>query len=97
MSMIVITRNERVLGCLGFIGRPLFISMNRLLAFKDINSIEVTNQYPGGYWEDLGYNWFAGGIAREGTICAIAGLSVSRGGIRPEKFRRALHPPLLPS
>jgi hypothetical protein len=46
---------------------------------KDITSIEVTNQYPGGYWEDLGYNWFAGGIAREGTICAIAGLSVSRG------------------
>jgi DMSO/TMAO reductase YedYZ molybdopterin-dependent catalytic subunit len=27
---------------------------------KNVTSIEVTNQYPGGYWEDLGYNWYAG-------------------------------------
>jgi DMSO/TMAO reductase YedYZ molybdopterin-dependent catalytic subunit len=33
------------------------------LGFKQprfITSIEVTNQFRGGYWEDLGYNWFAG-------------------------------------
>ncbi|TMH92343.1 MAG: molybdopterin-binding protein, partial [Betaproteobacteria bacterium] len=22
--------------------------------------IFVTNEYPGGYWEDRGYNWFSG-------------------------------------
>jgi DMSO/TMAO reductase YedYZ molybdopterin-dependent catalytic subunit len=22
--------------------------------------IFVTNDYPGGYWEDQGYNWFSG-------------------------------------
>jgi hypothetical protein len=24
------------------------------------DSFEVTNEYPGGYWEDRGYNWFSG-------------------------------------
>jgi DMSO/TMAO reductase YedYZ molybdopterin-dependent catalytic subunit len=23
-------------------------------------AIYVTNTYPGGYWEDQGYNWFSG-------------------------------------
>ena len=27
---------------------------------KWITSIEVTNEYPGGYWEDRDYNWFSG-------------------------------------
>ena len=27
---------------------------------KHIVSIEVTNTYPGGYWENQGYNWFGG-------------------------------------
>ncbi|EEX2446898.1 oxidoreductase, partial [Escherichia coli] len=22
--------------------------------------IEITNHFPGGYWEDQGYNWFGG-------------------------------------
>jgi hypothetical protein len=27
---------------------------------KHIAAIFVTNDYPGGYWEDQGYNWFSG-------------------------------------
>ena len=27
---------------------------------KHIAAIFVTNEYPGGYWEDKGYNWFSG-------------------------------------
>jgi thiosulfate reductase cytochrome b subunit len=27
---------------------------------KSIVAIGVTNAYPGGYWEDQGYNWFSG-------------------------------------
>ena len=27
---------------------------------KWITAIEVTNNYPGGYWESLGENWFGG-------------------------------------
>ena len=33
------------------------------LGFKNpklIAAIFVTNEYPGGYWEDKGYNWFSG-------------------------------------
>ena len=25
-----------------------------------VQAISVTNIYPGGYWEDLGCNWFGG-------------------------------------
>lgn len=44
-------------------GAPMRLKMTTKLGFKQpkyITSIEVTNQYTGGYWEDLGYNWFAG-------------------------------------
>jgi DMSO/TMAO reductase YedYZ molybdopterin-dependent catalytic subunit len=27
---------------------------------KHIVAIGVTNEYPGGYWENRGYNWFGG-------------------------------------
>jgi DMSO/TMAO reductase YedYZ molybdopterin-dependent catalytic subunit len=27
---------------------------------KHIAALFVTNDYPGGYWEDKGYNWFSG-------------------------------------
>lgn len=33
------------------------------LGFKNpkwLTAIEVTNNYPGGYWEDRGYNCFSG-------------------------------------
>ena len=44
-------------------GYPLRLRTSTKLGFKNpkwITSIEVTNRYPGGYWEDLGFNWFSG-------------------------------------
>jgi DMSO/TMAO reductase YedYZ molybdopterin-dependent catalytic subunit len=45
------------------LGAPMRLKTPIKLGFKQpkhIVSIEVTNQFPGGYWENLGYNWFAG-------------------------------------
>jgi DMSO/TMAO reductase YedYZ molybdopterin-dependent catalytic subunit len=44
-------------------GYPLRLRTATKLGFKNpkwITAIEVTNLYPGGYWEDRGYNWFSG-------------------------------------
>ena len=44
-------------------GFPMKLRMPTKLGFKNpkhIMAIFVTNTYPGGYWEDQGYNWFAG-------------------------------------
>ncbi|HJW24336.1 MAG TPA: molybdopterin-dependent oxidoreductase [Rhodocyclaceae bacterium] len=44
-------------------GFPMKLRMPTKLGFKNpkhIMAIEVTNTYPGGYWEDQGYNWFSG-------------------------------------
>ena len=44
-------------------GFPLRLRMATKLGYKNpkwITAIEVTNTYPGGYWENLGFNWFAG-------------------------------------
>ncbi|MES1982139.1 MAG: molybdopterin-dependent oxidoreductase [Pseudomonadota bacterium] len=44
-------------------GYPMKLRMPTKLGYKNpkhINAIYVTNNYPGGYWEDKGYNWFAG-------------------------------------
>jgi DMSO/TMAO reductase YedYZ molybdopterin-dependent catalytic subunit len=44
-------------------GFPLRLRMSTKLGFKNpkwITAIEVTNLYPGGYWEDRGFNWFSG-------------------------------------
>jgi len=44
-------------------GYPLRLRMPTKLGFKNakhIGAIFVTNEYPGGYWEDQGYNWFSG-------------------------------------
>lgn len=44
-------------------GFPLRLRMATKLGYKNpkwITAIEVTNKYPGGYWESLGENWFAG-------------------------------------
>jgi DMSO/TMAO reductase YedYZ molybdopterin-dependent catalytic subunit len=44
-------------------GAPLRLRIPTKLGFKNpkyITSIAVTNHYPGGYWEDKGYNWFSG-------------------------------------
>lgn len=44
-------------------GYPLRLRIPTKLGFKNpkhIGAIFVTNTYPGGYWEDQGYNWFSG-------------------------------------
>lgn len=44
-------------------GYPLRLRIPTKLGFKNpkhIGELFVTNQYPGGYWEDQGYNWFSG-------------------------------------
>jgi DMSO/TMAO reductase YedYZ molybdopterin-dependent catalytic subunit len=44
-------------------GFPLRLRTATKLGFKNpkwITAIEVTNVYPGGYWEDKGFNWHSG-------------------------------------
>jgi DMSO/TMAO reductase YedYZ molybdopterin-dependent catalytic subunit len=44
-------------------GFPLRLRVPTKLGFKNpkhIVTLFVTNDYPGGYWEDQGYNWFSG-------------------------------------
>ncbi len=44
-------------------GYPLKLRVPTKLGFKNpklIAEIFVTNDFPGGYWEDQGYNWFSG-------------------------------------
>ena len=44
-------------------GFPMKLRVPTKLGFKNpkyLAAIFVTNDYPGGYWEDQGYNWFSG-------------------------------------
>ena len=44
-------------------GFPMKLRMPTKVGYKNpkhIQAIFVTNTYPGGYWEDQGYNWFGG-------------------------------------
>jgi DMSO/TMAO reductase YedYZ molybdopterin-dependent catalytic subunit len=44
-------------------GYPVKLRMPTKLGYKNpkhIHTVVVTNTYPGGYWEDQGYNWFGG-------------------------------------
>ena len=44
-------------------GFPMKLRMPTKLGYKNpkhIRAIYVTNTFPGGYWEDQGYNWFGG-------------------------------------
>ena len=44
-------------------GYPMKIRMPTKLGYKNpkhVQALFVTNTYPGGYWEDQGYNWFGG-------------------------------------
>jgi len=44
-------------------GYPMKLRMPTKLGYKNpkhVQAIFVTNTYTGGYWEDLGYNWFGG-------------------------------------
>jgi len=44
-------------------GFPMKLRIPTKLGFKNpkhITALYVTNAYPGGYWEDQGYNWYSG-------------------------------------
>jgi DMSO/TMAO reductase YedYZ molybdopterin-dependent catalytic subunit len=44
-------------------GYPMKLRMPTKLGYKNpkhIQAIFITDTYPGGYWEDQGYNWFGG-------------------------------------
>jgi DMSO/TMAO reductase YedYZ molybdopterin-dependent catalytic subunit len=44
-------------------GAPLRLRTAVKLGYKNakwVRAIEVTNTYPGGFWENQGFNWFAG-------------------------------------
>jgi DMSO/TMAO reductase YedYZ molybdopterin-dependent catalytic subunit len=44
-------------------GYPVKIRIPTKLGFKNpkfVTEVFVTNDYPGGYWEKQGYNWFSG-------------------------------------
>jgi len=44
-------------------GYPMKLRIPTKLGFKNpkhITAMFITNEYPGGYWEDKGYNWFSG-------------------------------------
>jgi DMSO/TMAO reductase YedYZ molybdopterin-dependent catalytic subunit len=44
-------------------GYPLRVRIPTKLGFKNpkfVVEIFVANEYPGGYWENMGYNWFSG-------------------------------------
>ncbi len=44
-------------------GYPMKIRIPTKLGFKNpkfVVAVSVTNNYPGGFWEDYGYNWFSG-------------------------------------
>ena len=44
-------------------GYPLKLRVATKLGFKNpkwITAMFVTNRFPGGFWEDRGYNWFSG-------------------------------------
>ena len=44
-------------------GYPVKVRIPTKLGFKNpkfVTEIFITNDYPGGYWENQGYNWFSG-------------------------------------
>jgi DMSO/TMAO reductase YedYZ molybdopterin-dependent catalytic subunit len=44
-------------------GYPMRLRMSTKLGYKNpkwVTAIEVTNRYPGGFWEEKGFPWFAG-------------------------------------
>ena len=45
---------------------------------KHIMAISSPNNYPGGYWEDQGYNWFSGRLAHQYQHHAADGERASR-------------------
>jgi DMSO/TMAO reductase YedYZ molybdopterin-dependent catalytic subunit len=56
---------------------PLRLRIPTKLGFKsakNLQSIEVTNRYSAGFWENQGYNWFSGSQSGQlhATISAMA-------------------------
>jgi len=68
MATALHPQTQLALGCDGQVllprnGYPVKLRMPTKLGYKNpkhIRAIYVTNTYPGGYWEDQGYNWFGG-------------------------------------
>ena len=60
-TLIALTFHDQVLP--RKFGFPMKVRIPTKLGFKNpkhIMAMFVTNDYPGGYWEDQGYNWFSG-------------------------------------
>ena len=60
-TIMALTFNDKVLPKEN--GFPFKVRVPTKLGFKNpkhVMEIFVTNDYPGGYWEDQGYNWFSG-------------------------------------
>ena len=60
-TTLALTCNGRILEPRN--GYPLKLRMPTKLGYKNpkhIQALYVTDTYPGGYWEDQGYNWFGG-------------------------------------
>ena len=60
-TILALTFRDRVLP--RKYGFPMKLRVPTKLGFKNpkhIMAMFVTNDYPGGYWEDQGYNWFSG-------------------------------------
>ena len=60
-TVLALTFRDRVLP--RKYGFPMKLRVPTKLGFKNpkhIMAMFVTNGYPGGYWEDQGYNWFSG-------------------------------------
>ena len=60
-TLLTLTFRDHVLP--NYYGFPMKLRMPTKLGYKNpklITEIFVTNVYPGGYWEDQGYNWFGG-------------------------------------
>jgi DMSO/TMAO reductase YedYZ molybdopterin-dependent catalytic subunit len=60
-TLLTLTYDEQVLP--PKYGFPMKLRMPTKLGYKNpkhIVAMTVTNTYPGGYWENQGYNWFGG-------------------------------------
>jgi DMSO/TMAO reductase YedYZ molybdopterin-dependent catalytic subunit len=60
-TIMALTFNDKVLPMEN--GFPFKVRVPTKLGFKNpkqVTEIFVTNDYPGGFWEDQGYNWFSG-------------------------------------
>jgi DMSO/TMAO reductase YedYZ molybdopterin-dependent catalytic subunit len=60
-TLLALTHNGQILPAK--YGAPMKLRIPTKLGFKNpkyIAEIFITNDYPGGFWENQGYNWFAG-------------------------------------